>query len=189
MLDRELVLPHLLAKLARDDPDAIAMQDVDGTRIPAASCTRPNLRWADALPPARVEPGEHVVTMLPNSFVAFHAWLGLCWLGVTEVPTNTMYRGDMLRYLVTDSGAEHRSSSASGTSTRSPEVAGELSNLETVVVPDADRRAARRCRSGRAAATSSSPARSRPTTSKVPTTGTSPPSSTPRERPGPRRAC
>ena len=43
--------------------------------------------------------------MLPNSFVAFHAWLGLCWLGATEVPTNTMYRGDMLRYLVTDSGA------------------------------------------------------------------------------------
>ena len=44
--------------------------------------------------------------MLPNSFEAYHAWLGLCWLGATEVPANTMYRGRMLRYLMEDAGAE-----------------------------------------------------------------------------------
>ena len=105
MLDREFVLPHLLAKLARDEPDAIAMQDVDGHSATRRELHETNLRWADAYRRLGVEPGEHVVTMLPNSFVAFHAWLGLCWLGATEVPTNTMYRGDMLRYLVTDSAA------------------------------------------------------------------------------------
>ncbi len=30
MLERDFVLPHLLAKRAREEPDAIAMQDVDG---------------------------------------------------------------------------------------------------------------------------------------------------------------
>ena len=136
MLDREFVLPHLLAKLARDDPDAIAMQDVDGHSATRRELHDTNLRWADAYRRLGVEPGEHVVTMLPNSFVAFHAWLGLCWLGATEVPTNTMYRGDMLRYLVTDSAArtiiisERYVDALAG-------VAAELSSLDTVVVPDA----------------------------------------------------
>ncbi|HEY7106852.1 MAG TPA: AMP-binding protein [Acidimicrobiia bacterium] len=136
MLDREFVLPHLLAKLARDAPEDTAMQDVDGRHETRRELHEHNLRWADAYQRVGVEPGEHVVTMLPNSFEAFHAWLGLCWLGATEVPTNTMYRGDMLRYLVTDSGARtiaisHRYVDALAG------VATELPNLDTVVVPDA----------------------------------------------------
>ncbi|HXY91577.1 MAG TPA: AMP-binding protein [Acidimicrobiia bacterium] len=136
MLDREFVLPHLLARLARDEPGAIAMQDVAGGVETRRDLHETNLRWADAYRRCGVEPGEHVVTMLPNSFDAFHAWIGLCWLGATEVPTNTMYRGDMLRYLVTDSGArtvvisERFVEALAG-------VAHELPNLETVVVPDA----------------------------------------------------
>jgi crotonobetaine/carnitine-CoA ligase len=136
MLERELVLPHLLAKLARDEPDAIAMQEVDGHAETRRALHETNLLWADAYRRLGIEPGDHVVTMLPNSFAAFHAWLGLCWLGATEVPTNTMYRGDMLRYLVTDSAArtvvisERYLDALAG-------VAGQLPDLATVVVPDA----------------------------------------------------
>jgi crotonobetaine/carnitine-CoA ligase len=136
MLDREFVLPHLLADLARVDPDAIAMQDVSGPVESRLELHETNLRWADAYRRLGVQPGEHVVTMLPNSFDAFHAWLGLCWMGATEVPTNTMYRGDMLRYLVTDSGArtvvisERFVDALAG-------VADDLSGLDTIVVPDA----------------------------------------------------
>jgi len=136
VLDRDFVLPHLIARLARDDPDAVAMQDVAGRTETRRDLHETNLRWADAYRRLGVEPGEFVLTMLPNSFDAFHAWLGLCWLGATEVPTNTMYRGDMLRYLVTDSGArtvvisERFVDAFAG-------VAPALRDLETVVIPDA----------------------------------------------------
>jgi crotonobetaine/carnitine-CoA ligase len=75
--------------------------------------------------------------MLPNSFEAFHAWLGLAWLGATEVPANTMYRGQMLRYLI-----ENSTATALVISERFVpqlvDVASELPQLETVVVPDTD---------------------------------------------------
>ena len=93
MLARSKVLPQLLAGLAADDPDAIAMQDVDGRIETRRELHETNLRWADAYRRLGVRAGERVVTMLPNSFEAYHAWLGLCWLGATEVPANTMYRG------------------------------------------------------------------------------------------------
>jgi len=137
MLERDRVLPHLLARLASDEPDAIAMQDVDGRVLTRRELHETNLRWADALRRVGVDPGDHVVTMLPNSFEAFHAWLGLAWLGATEVPANNMYRGQMLRYLIDNSGA-----TSLVISTRFlpqlVEVAGDLPQLATVVVPDAD---------------------------------------------------
>jgi len=136
MLDREFVLPHMLAKLARDDPDAIAMQDVDGNVETRRELHDINLRWAGGYRNLGITNGDFVVTMLPNSFAAFHAWLGLCWLGATEVPTNTMYRGDMLRYLVTDSGARTVIISERYVDALAA-VAGDLATLETVVVPDA----------------------------------------------------
>jgi carnitine-CoA ligase len=136
MLDREFVLPHLLAKLAGDEPDAIAMQDVDGGVETRRQLHETNLRWADAYRRLGVGPGDFVLTMLPNSFVAFHAWLGLSWVGATEVPANTMYRGDMLRYLVTDSGARTAVISARYLDALAG-VASELPHLETIVVPDA----------------------------------------------------
>jgi crotonobetaine/carnitine-CoA ligase len=137
MLDRDLVLPHLLAKQAAEEPDAIAMQDVDGREVTRRELHETNLRWAGALRRAGVSPGDHVVTMLPNSFEAFHAWLGLTWLGATEVPANNMYRGQMLQYLIENSTAR-----AVVISQRFVpqlcDVAHELTNVETVIIPDSD---------------------------------------------------
>jgi crotonobetaine/carnitine-CoA ligase len=136
LLDRSTVLPQLLARLAASEPDVIAMQDVDGRSETRRELHEANLRWADAFRRLDVRPGEHVVTMLPNSFEAYHAWLGLSWLGATEVPANTMYRGRMLRYLVEDSGAEVLVISARYLP-QLREVAGDLSRLRVVAVPDA----------------------------------------------------
>ena len=137
MLERDCVLPHLLARLATEEPDAVAMQDVDGRELTRRGLHETNLRWADALRRVGVQPGDHIVTMLPNSFEAFHAWLGIAWLGAMEVPANNMYRGQMLRYLIDNSTA-----SALVISERFVpqliDVASELPKLTTVVVPDAD---------------------------------------------------
>jgi carnitine-CoA ligase len=137
MLDRRSVLPQLLADLAASEPDVVAMQDVDGRTETRRELHEANLRWADAFRRLGVRPGEHVVTMLPNSFEAYHAWLGLSWLGATEVPVNTMYRGRMLRYLVEDSGAEVLVISARYLP-QLREVASELTQLRVIAVPDAN---------------------------------------------------
>ena len=82
-------------------PDRVAMLDVEG-RDGHLRRARPTThrRWAAAFRRLGVEAGETVVTMLPNSFESYYAWLGVAWLRAIEVPTNNMYRGDMLRYLV-----------------------------------------------------------------------------------------
>ena len=63
------------------------------------------LRWSDAYRGLGVKAGDTVVTMLPNSFEAYFAWLGLAWLRAIEVPINNMHRGQMLEYLLCDSDA------------------------------------------------------------------------------------
>ena len=84
-----------------------------------------------------MEPGDTVATMLPNSFVAFEAWLGVAWLRAIEVPINNAYLGDMLRYLLNDSQAEVLVISQRFVD-RLAGVAAELEHLRTVVVPDAE---------------------------------------------------
>src|SRR5581483_4104779 len=48
-----------------------------------------------------VRPGQPVLTLAPNSFESYYAWLGVAMLKAIEVPTNTMYRGAMLAHLKT----------------------------------------------------------------------------------------
>ena len=86
MLDRSLVLPHLLAQHAADVPDRIAMIDVEGRTATYRQLQDTYRTWADALRRIGVAPGHTVATMLPNSFVAYEAWLGAAWLGSVEVP-------------------------------------------------------------------------------------------------------
>jgi carnitine-CoA ligase len=135
MLDRDLVLPHLLARRAEREPDALAMQDVDGREVTCRELHETVLRWADAYRRLGVRTGEHVLTMLPNSFEAFYAWLGLTWIGATEVPANTMYRGEMLRYLVDNSDADVVVISERYLP-QLVEVAPQLDGVRAVVVPD-----------------------------------------------------
>lgn len=101
----EVVLTDMLRRRARDAPDAVAVQEVGGRTLTWREVLDESLRWADAYRRAGVGPGDHVVTMMPNSVDAYFAWLGLAWLRAIEVPVNNMYKARMLEYIVTNSGA------------------------------------------------------------------------------------
>ena len=137
MLDRNLVLPHRLSHLADVDPDGLAMLDVDGRTATFAEARDTMRAWAAGYARLGVRESQPVLTLVPNSFESYYAWLGLAWLKALEVPTNTMYRGTMLAYLLNNSGAEIAVMSARFLD-RLAEVAGDVEHLKTVVVPDAD---------------------------------------------------
>lgn len=52
-----------------------------------------------------VAPGDRVLTMLPNVVEAVVTFLGVSWASAVSVPINTAYRGDMLRYIMSDADA------------------------------------------------------------------------------------
>ncbi len=137
MLDRDLVLPHLLAKLAREHPDRIFVQQVDGPELTYAELHERNLLWADAFRRLGVGPQHRVATMLPTTVEAYNAWMGLSWLRAIEVPLNSMYRGRMLAYVVDNCDATVLVIGKDYID-RLADVAADLGNLETVVVPDGD---------------------------------------------------
>jgi crotonobetaine/carnitine-CoA ligase len=92
-------------------------------------------RWADAFRGLGVEAGDTVLTMLPNSFEAYFAWLGLGWLRAIEVPVNTMYRGQMLQYIVENTEAA-TALVAERFVDRLSDAATAAGTLKNVVVPD-----------------------------------------------------
>ena len=62
-------------------------------------------RWAAVIEALGVRAGDHVATLLPNTFDSHRALLALGWLRVVEVPLNTAYVGRMLAYTVDHSDA------------------------------------------------------------------------------------
>ena len=137
MMERGQVLPHLIAQHVLDVPDRVAMLDVEGRRSTYRELQDTYRRWAGALRDIGVQPDETVVTMLPNSFVAFEVWLGVAWLRALEVPANNGYLGDTLRHLLEDSRARVCVISQRFVE-RLAGIADDLHHLEVVVVPDAD---------------------------------------------------
>jgi crotonobetaine/carnitine-CoA ligase len=137
MLDRGLVLPHLIARHVEDVPDRVVMLDVEGRQSTYRELQDTYRTWSDAYRRLGIAPGDTVVTMLPNSFVAYEAWLGAAWLGAIEVPANNGYLGDMLRHLLNDSQAAVLVI-AQRFVDRVVGIAGDLTHLRTVVVPDAE---------------------------------------------------
>lgn len=137
MLDRGLVLPRLLAERASSAPDRLFLQDVAGREMTYGELHDRNLLWADAYRRAGVASGDTVATMLPNSFEAYSAWLGLSWLRAVEVPLNRMYRGRMLRHVLDDSRSRKLVVGAA-LLPQLGDIADDLQALETVIVADAD---------------------------------------------------
>ena len=137
MLDRGQVLPHLIARIVDEQPDLVAMLDVEGRQATYRELQRTYRTWSDAYRRLGIEAGDTVVTMLPNSFVAYEAWLGAAWLGAIEVPCNNGYLGDMLRHVLNDSLARVLVVSSRFVE-RVAGIAADLTHLETVVVPDVD---------------------------------------------------
>src|SRR6267378_3887487 len=98
MLDQRFLAPHALVHWASVQPDVIALEHIDGTRLSYAELYDDALRWAGALRRVGVEAGTHVATMLPNTFDGHRTMLALGWLRAVEVPINTAFTGSMLRY-------------------------------------------------------------------------------------------
>jgi carnitine-CoA ligase len=98
MIERSVLPPHAVARWAAETPDAVALAHVDGGALTYAELNRDGLAWAAALAGLGVEAGTHVATLLPNTFLAHRALIGLGWLRAVEVPVNTAYVGAMLRH-------------------------------------------------------------------------------------------
>jgi crotonobetaine/carnitine-CoA ligase len=137
MLAQAQVLPNLIARRAGATPDRTAIECVDGTSMTYGELHDANMRWAAAYHRAGVRRGDHVASMVIHSFASYSVWLGLSLLRAVEVPANTGYRGNMLAYLIENSETRLLVISAQFCD-RLAEVAERLSNLETVVVLDAE---------------------------------------------------
>ncbi len=104
-------LPAVVAKRAVATPGRTFLQQVGNPAAAELSLTYAEahdmfLRWAGALRRVGVEPGGRVAVMVPSSIDAVAAWLGTAWCGAFEVPLNTGFRGRMLDYILSNSGAE-----------------------------------------------------------------------------------
>ncbi|MEX1008760.1 MAG: AMP-binding protein [Acidimicrobiia bacterium] len=137
MLDRVCLAPHAVARWADETPDAIALEHVDGERVTYTELNTQSRAWASALEALGVSAGDHVATMLPNTFDSHRAVIGLGWLRAVEVPLNTAYVGRMLAYALDHADA----TTLVLTSEYSDQVAAirnEVPKLERVVVVDDD---------------------------------------------------
>ena len=85
-------------------PDAVALEHVDGDTLTYAELhAGPHV--GAVIEALGVGAGDHVATLLPNTFDSHRALLALGWLRVVEVPLNTAYVGRMLAYTVDHSDA------------------------------------------------------------------------------------
>lgn len=90
--------PILLRKRAESNADAVAMLHVDGAELSYGEFHDANVRWAGAYQAQGLVPGDRVMTLIPNTFEAFHAWLGAAWGRIVEVSLNTSWRGAWLEH-------------------------------------------------------------------------------------------
>ncbi len=131
-------VPVLISDRAASTPDAVAVESIStGESFTWAELDRNSRRWAAAYRRMRVEPGEYVVTLMPNTPDALFVWLGATWLRAVEVPINTDYRGEWLTHAINTAQAR-----VIITSRRfAPQlalVAENLPNVHVVVIFDAE---------------------------------------------------
>ncbi len=99
-------MPVLVTERAQSAPDDVAVESIStGESITWGQLDRHARRWAAACLRMRVEVGEYVVTLMPNTPDALYVWLGVTWLRAVEVPINTDYRGEWLIHGINTSQA------------------------------------------------------------------------------------
>jgi len=62
------------------------------------------VRAAAGLTASGIGPSDHVAIVMDNSLECVLAWLASSLIGCTEIPINPQYRGELLHYLLDDSG-------------------------------------------------------------------------------------
>ncbi|MCW8379730.1 AMP-binding protein [Streptomyces justiciae] len=136
VLDRDLVLPHIVRRTAEENGDRVFFQPVEGQAVTYAEVLAASYRWASVFARLGIGRGDRVLTMVPNRVEAYEIWLGLSWLGAIEVGLNTAYRGQMLRYTAEAAQARMIVIAEQFLDRLAP-VAAELDGIEAIVVPDA----------------------------------------------------
>jgi crotonobetaine/carnitine-CoA ligase len=137
-LDEHDTLPAVIAKRAQWTPDHLFITDITNRdSFTFAQAHERYLTWADAYRRVGIEPGDRVAVMMPNSLDTGAAWLGAAWARAYEVPLNNAYRGQMLHYGLGNSGSR-LAVIAERFVDRVDDVIADLTELETVVVPDAE---------------------------------------------------
>jgi crotonobetaine/carnitine-CoA ligase len=135
VLDRVCLAPHAVARWATDTPDVVALQHVDGEQLTYRQLHEQSRAWATAFEQRGVVASSHVATLLPNTFDAYRALIGLGWLRVVEVPLNTAFVGRMLAYTIDHSDATMLVTTRE-LADRVEDVRAEVPQLESVVVVD-----------------------------------------------------
>jgi carnitine-CoA ligase len=97
--------PEMIRRRAEESPDRVALSDTSGRSLTFAELHREALRWAAALRRAGIGRGDRVASLLPNGLEMSTLWIGLGWLGAIDVSINVAYQGEMLRYVLANSGA------------------------------------------------------------------------------------
>jgi crotonobetaine/carnitine-CoA ligase len=129
--------PNAVARWARDAPDAVAIQDVDGPAYTYRELDDVMRRWAGGLRRLGVQAGTHVATFLPNGEAAHFAMLSLGLIGAIEVPVNPAFTGRILHYILENADAEILVTNAA-LAARVMALEAALPALRTVVVVDGD---------------------------------------------------
>lgn len=99
---------YTVASLLERQAKAIGRQPAlvwDGGALSYAELDRRSRALATALRARGIGPGTTVLLMLDNHADYILLWLALARIGAMEVPVNTGYLGDLLRHVVTSSGA------------------------------------------------------------------------------------
>ena len=131
-------LPVAISQRAEAMPDTTAIEYIPtAEQITWLEVDESCRRWAAALQRIGVQPGECVVTMMPNAPAAMYAWLGCSWLRAIEVPVNPDYRGAWLTHAINTSGARILVTSRDYAPVVA-EVADALDHVAVVVVYDAE---------------------------------------------------
>ncbi|MET0137178.1 MAG: AMP-binding protein [Sphingobium sp.] len=104
-LDRDRILPHLIARRAAEQPDRVYLQSVHGDSMTYGAVHNTGLHWADGFGRLGVRRDAAIAILLPNGFDIPLAWLGAAWIGARIVTINPAFRGRMLEHVLAVSGA------------------------------------------------------------------------------------
>ena len=130
-------VPALLARRAREQGDAVLIEEALGGRITVAEFHRRALTVANVLRALGIGASDYVATMLDASIDAHLCWIGTCWSGAIEVPVNPELQGDLLAYGIGDSRARVVITSSRDL-LKVRAVADRLPALETILLVDGE---------------------------------------------------
>lgn len=96
---------ELLDYNAREFPNLVMLRFDSGEQYTAVDLLNETKKIAANLISQGVQPGEYVLSWLPNSPLSVLLYLAINTIGAVYVPFNTAYRGRLLEHVIRNSGA------------------------------------------------------------------------------------